>query len=248
MSPDNYYEFAYIFIGLLLGGVVKGTTGVGTPLIAIPVIAALYDVRVAVVLMVIPNFWTNIWQIFKYKENNIHPSFNRNLAVSGFIGAGIGTALLAFLPLSLLSLLISLVVFFYIALRLIRPDFVLPFETANRIVSICGTSGGLLQGALGLSAPIVITFLHAAKFPRATFILTASTFFATMSVIQLPMQVWLGLMTWKLSLLGTLAIIPIMIGLQIGEYIGKRSNPESFDKMILILLAALGFKMLFDAI
>ena len=37
-------------MGLFLGAVLKGATGAGLPIVAIPTIAGFYDVRVAVVL------------------------------------------------------------------------------------------------------------------------------------------------------------------------------------------------------
>ena len=47
-----------ILIAFALGGILKGATGAGAPIVTIPVIAAFYDVRVAVIIMVIPNLLT----------------------------------------------------------------------------------------------------------------------------------------------------------------------------------------------
>ena len=49
-----------IVIAFALGGILKGATGAGAPIITIPVMTAFYDVRIAVIIMVIPNFITNI--------------------------------------------------------------------------------------------------------------------------------------------------------------------------------------------
>lgn len=248
MALNDFTSISFIFIGLLLGGILKGATGAGLPIIAVPAIAAFHDVRLAVVLLVIPNFFTNIWQIKKYAKHNIHPGFTRNFAVAGIVGAGIGTALLAALPLALLSLLISFIVFLYIVLRLLRPGFSLSIETAKQFVFLSGTSAGILQGAVGLSSPITITFLHAINLPRASFILTSSTFFAGMCIIQLPMQILLGLMTWHLAFWSVLALIPIIIGLPMGEWVGKKLDQQTFNKIILVMLTVLGCKMFIDSI
>ena len=237
-----------IFSGLLLGAMLKGATGAGLPIIAVPVIAAFYDIRFAVVLLVIPNLITNVWQIVKYREHNTVPSLMRRFAIYGAIGAACGTVLLAQLPLQVLDIFIALIVLLYVALRLGRPNFQLPVLLATKLAVLAGASGGLLQGAIGLSAPVAITFLNAIKLPRPTFIFTVSVFFAAMCLIQIPVQIMFGLMTWQMALLGLLALLPIFLGLPIGERIGKRMSPAVFDKTLLIVLSLLAIKMLIDAV
>ena len=237
-----------MFLGLFLGAVLKGATGAGLPIIAIPTIAAIYDIRVAVVLLVIPNFITNVWQIRKYRAHNPGQGFAGKFAISGVVGAGIGTLLLATLPLMLLNIIIAFVVFAYVFLRLINPTFQLTMKLMQKWVLVAGSCAGVLQGAVGLSSPITITFLHAGRLPRPTFIFIVSLFFASMSVIQLPIQSVLGLMTFELAILSVLALIPIFTGLPIGEQIGKKLSTQVFDRTILILLSVLATKMLIDAV
>lgn len=239
---------AILFVGLLLGGILKGATGAGLPIIAVPVIASVYDIRVAVILLVVPNFFSNLWQIIKYRSDNHEPVLTRNFAIAGGLGAAFGTVLLAFLPLAMLSLLAAFTIILYVVLRLIRPSFKLPLSTANRWVYPIGVIAGSLQGALGLSAPISITFLHSIQLGRETFIITISVFFAMMSLIQVPVQLFLGLTTVTLALMSLFALIPILIGLPIGDQIGKRMNAATFDKIILSLLVVLAIKICVDAI
>ena len=218
------------------------------PVIAIPFIAAFYDVRFAVALMVIPNFVTNLWQIKNYRIHDLDNNLATTFAISGIVGAGIGTLLLAYLPMTLLELLIAFIVFMYIILKFRSPEFHLPMHTILKWAGPSGTCAGVLQGAIGLSAPIAITFLHAARLPRPTFIYVVSLFFAGMCIIQLPLQAILGLMTWEIATLSIIALIPIAIGLPIGEWIGKKLSPVVFDRLILALLTVLACKMLFDAV
>jgi len=61
-----------ILIAFALGGILKGATGAGAPIVTIPVIAAFYDVRVAVIIMVIPNLLTNIGQFINFVKLFFH--------------------------------------------------------------------------------------------------------------------------------------------------------------------------------
>ena len=53
-----------IIVGLAfaMGGILKGATGVGAPLIAVPVMTSFVDIRFAVAVFVVPNLVTNLIQ------------------------------------------------------------------------------------------------------------------------------------------------------------------------------------------
>jgi len=74
-----------IFFAMFLGGLLKGVTGAGMPIIAVPVIATFYDVRLAVIILVIPNLLINLFQINKFKSYNVETSFTRKFAISGIL-------------------------------------------------------------------------------------------------------------------------------------------------------------------
>ena len=44
------------------GGILKGAIGAGAPVIAVPILALLYDVPLAVALFTLPNLLSNSWQ------------------------------------------------------------------------------------------------------------------------------------------------------------------------------------------
>ena len=97
-------SLAILCVGLILGGMIKGATGAGLPIIAVPFIASVFDIRVAVILLVAPNFFTNIWQMVKYRPHNAEPELAARFALYGAMGAIVGTSLLAVAPTTALSL------------------------------------------------------------------------------------------------------------------------------------------------
>ncbi len=48
-------------VGLALGGMLKGATGAGAPLIAVPVMAMYFDVPMAVTVFAVTNLLANVW-------------------------------------------------------------------------------------------------------------------------------------------------------------------------------------------
>lgn len=217
----------------------KGATGAGTPIVAVPVIALLTgDVSLAVSLLVIPNLLSNAWQGWAYRRETVSLAFTLTFAAAGLIGAGVGTVLLAKLESQYLILLTAIAVYAYVGFRLARPDWVLPMRASQWAVFPAGLAGGVLQGAIGVSAPVSISFLNALKLSRPAFIGTISLFFFAMCLSQIPLQAAYGILTWERAAISLLAVIPIFGAMPIGTWLAQRISREAFERVILLLLVA----------
>lgn len=237
-----------IFVALALGGTLKGATGAGAPVIAVPVIAAFFDVRFAVMLMAAPNLITNIWQCRAYWAHVHDRQFAVRFAVSGAVGTIVGTVLLATMPIRALTLLVALAVIAYVGLRLVQPGFRLDASRAARLVRPIGAMGGILQGAGGISAPISVSFLNAMRLERTAFIGTVSVYFIAMAATQLPALFATGLMTPGLLALSALALIPLSLFIPVGAWAARWLSPKGFDRLTLILLSLLAVRLLYTAL
>ncbi|MFD1694401.1 sulfite exporter TauE/SafE family protein [Roseibium aestuarii] len=230
-----------------LGGLLKGATGAGAPVIGIPVLTALVDIQFAVSVFVLPNLLTNLWQAFAYRRHLLPWSFLLLFGGGGAIGAVVGTYLLAGLPGDLLEIAMALVVIGYVAFRLWNMDWVLAYPLARKLALPVGGAGGILQGATGLSAPASLTFLNALRLPRPTFIATISVFFALMTISQIERQAALGLLDGQRLLIGAFATLATLAAMPVGRWIGERVSRQVFDWLILGLLLILALKILLAA-
>jgi uncharacterized membrane protein YfcA len=241
-------ELALAIAAIALGGVLKGATGAGAPIIAVPILAMLYGVPLAVTVFVIPNLLSNVWQGWRYRAGRLPMGFTLAFAGGGTAGSVVGTWMLARMPSEALLLLTALAVFAYIAFRLMRPDWRLGFAAAKRLAAPVGVVAGVLQGAAGISAPISITFLNAMKLDRAAFIPTISAFFAAMSCVQIPLLAGYGFLTPARLLYGFGALAVIMAFMQVGEALARRVPKAVFDRLILILLAIVALRLAVSAL
>lgn len=238
---------AVILVALFLGGVLKGAIGIGAPVVAVPVMASFIDVRLAVVIMVVPNLCTNLWQIWSYRRAILSGQLPWVFGIAGAIGVAIGTGILAAVSAVWLKLLIAGAVVFYVALRLSRPDFAIRLDVAQRVAGPVGVIAGILQGAAGISAPVSASFLSAIKLSREHFITTISIFFVSMTLVQIPMLSMLGFMTLGTVKLGVVALLPLLVGMPIGTWLARQMNAKTFDGLILGMLLILSAKLVFDA-
>jgi len=231
-------------LALAGGGILKGAIGAGAPILAIPALALIFDVRYAVAVLVIPNLVTNFWQWWQYRESMLPRAFTVLFAAGGAFGALAGSFMLAFVPPDILLTVVGLIVLLYIAFRLIRADWVLSYSRGLLLAGPAGFAGGMLQGAAGLSAPVSITFMSAMKLERPTFIATISVFFMLMTIVQGPALAGLGLFSWKIVIHGIAALVLLLGFMPVGAWLARHVPRETFDRLILVLLGAIAAKIL----
>ena len=91
----NLFSLAALFLAFALGGIIKGATGAGAPVVAIPVLAIFFDVQLAVILMVMPNLVSNVMQVIHYRKVKINRTAATRFAGSGALGCISGTFILS---------------------------------------------------------------------------------------------------------------------------------------------------------
>lgn len=241
-------QLAIAFVCLALGGVLKGATGAGAPVLAVPALAMMFDVQFAVVVMIVPNLLANLWQAWLCRHDKLSTRFVTIFSIGGALGVVVGTVLLASLSPTVLSLLVACSVFAYIGFRFARPDWVIGFPLGLRLSGPMGVLSGMLQGASGISAPVSLSFLNAMRLERRTFMATISVFFAVITAAQIPALGFVGLLTPATIGISVLALLPILLFMPVGAMLARRFTRETFDRVMLVLLAALALKLLFDAV
>ena len=232
-------------LALAAGAVVKGATGMGLPLVALPVLTTVFGLQHAVGLMTIPLIVTNVWQVWRFRAEARAPrlGFMPWFLVGGAVGIGLGTWALTALPERVLVLSLGVILLVYVALRIATPHWVLSLELARRLGPLAGIGGGTVQGATGISAPIGVTFIHSMNLERAAHVFAVSAMFLTFAVVQLP-SLWLaGVMRPEWLLHGLLALIPILVFMPLGQWISGKLSRQAFDRMILVFLGVIGVKM-----
>jgi len=245
--PDLVFSnVALAALFLSLGGLLKGATGAGAPVLAIPALAMLFDVKLAVAIMMVPNLLTNVWQLNKYKQSLLPNRFVLSFSLSGATGAIFGSWLLATLSQTILSLVVAFGVFGFIAFRLFRSSWVLAYQSALKISLPVGLVAGTMQGASGMSAPISLSFLNAMQLERAVFVSSISVYFIAMTLVQIPALMLLGIMKPHHFLFGAIAMIPIIMFMPAGQKLMDRISRETFDRIMLLLLFCLAVKLLVD--
>lgn len=237
---------ALLTAALGAGAIVKGATGLGLPLVALPLLATVVGLQQAIGILVIPLIITNAYQVWAYQaaRSGVGLAFLPRFLIGGFFGIAIGTWALGTFPERQLEIALGVMLYAYIGLRFVKPDFSLTQSAAVRIGAPVGLAAGILQGATGIAAPIFVTFLHALGLARSASVFAVSVIFLGFSTSHFAALIIAGIYRADWILLSLFALVPIVALMPVGEWLGRRASPETFGKMILVFLAIVGAKMI----
>ena len=58
-----------------IAGIIKGAIGSGVPVVVVPVLTMLYDVKLAIAVLVAPNLFSNALQVWQYRQHLLPCAF-----------------------------------------------------------------------------------------------------------------------------------------------------------------------------
>ena len=239
----DFATILILFFAFALGGIVKGATGAGSPIIAIPVLTIFFDAKLAVAVMAVPNLFSNIYQIKQFKKSIDNTNFSIRFGVFGAIGCLAGSIFFVFTSTRLIELLVAAVTILYVAFSVTKNSTKMSQNLADKLVSVFGVIGGFVQGTCGVSAPIALAYLNAIGMKRNEFIFTISCFFGAMAAIQLLSLSLLDFYTIEFLLIGIVSILPLTLGMPVGEILTKNFSVKAFEKLILLFLIVLSVQI-----
>jgi uncharacterized protein len=229
-------DLLILVLGLGVAGFAKGTTGMGLPLVATPLLAGVFGPKAAVVIVTIPIFAANsILLLQGWRRLDVLRGIVPIITASA-VGTVIGVNLLALLDQRMFAILISLIVVVFLMRgdRLIGDD---PGARRARILGpVVGFIGGVLQGTTSIASPIIGSFFHARQMDRHEYVIVLAAIFELNAAIQLAGYALLGLYTPNLVAIGLLGLVPTLLALAAGIYFRGRLDQARFRQLIIVLL------------
>lgn len=239
-------DLIVIFSALFVGGALKSATGVGLPIVAIPVLTAYFELRFAIAIVLIPTFLSNLWQVWKFRVERPPRFLVNSILVGSTIGVVLGVTILAILPDRWLNLGVAGVVIVFLISRAFKPDWHFNDRWARILALPASIIAGIMQGATGISAPAVITYLSAINLDKGSFIFSVSLMFLIAGGAQLPAMIAAGMMGTEQLILSGVAMVPVVLGMWLGEKLGKHISTQLFYRIIMGLLVVLTIKLIWS--
>jgi uncharacterized membrane protein YfcA len=229
-------DLLILIVGLGVAGFAKGTTGMGLPLVATPLLAGVFGPKAAVVIVTVPIFAANSLLLLQgWRRLDVLRGI-APIIIASAIGTAIGVNLLALLDQKTFAILISVMVVIFLSRgdRLIGDD---PGARRARILGpVVGFVGGILQGTTSIASPLIGSFFHARKMDRHEYVIVLAAIFELNAAIQLVGYSLLGLFTPEIVAIGLLGLVPTLLALMAGIYFRGRLDQARFRQLIVVLL------------
>lgn len=225
---------------LLLAAFVKGTSGMGFPMIATPMVALILDIQTAIVILIIPNLIMDATQIFRGRfSTDIFRRF-KWLLVWTVVGVFLGTKVLVMLPVWILNLTLGITILAFVAWSLLKVELTIPSRMEKVLSPAVGLVGGFLNGMTNSAGPAPAIYLYSLRLPKLEFIKSIATIFIVTKLGQLA-----AVSTWHLFAPATLKLsLEVTLFVLAGFYLGlktqDRVNQENFNRALLVILFGIG--------
>lgn len=231
-------EIAVVLGASLLGAFVKSVTGMGYPLLAVPLITLVLGVEDAVVIVAAPNVTANALLCFGAREARHEARDLGTLVGFGMAGAVVGTFALVSVPEDplLVALVVTIAAFVLNYLR--APEVAIDPVTATRFAPAVGIVVGLMQGAVGVSGPVVATWLHGYRLPKQTYVFAVTLIFGLSGLVQLVLLATSGAYDLTLAAVSALAFVPVLAMIPVGTSLRARLGGPAFERAVLGVLVA----------
>ena len=236
-------NLALIVLAVFIGGIVKGSVGIGMSMFSVPIIAFILPPTKAMMLLCFPVVFTNFLQMDIKKGIGSFRFLPMFLAL--FLGLLIGGKLILNLSLNYISISIALVIIIFTSLNFFGINLKNLKQANEKILSIIiGFFSGILGGLTTFYAPPVITFLISINVDKEFFIRTTATMYFFASIPLYSSMVYHGLGNYYDLIMSLTLVIPAIIGQFFGSKVRKKLSNEIFQNLVLIILIIIGFTLL----
>ncbi len=229
-----------VIIGLSKGGLggILGT--LATPLMAL-VVPADQAIGLLLPILIVADLFAVLLHWRKW---------NNRLALlllpGAIVGVTIGTLFITNAPTDLLKKGMGVIALLFAVYKLYEDRILgsLRYEPRDWHGLLAGTSAGFGSALAHTGGPPVSIYLLLQRVTPAIFIATSAIFFAVLNWIKVPYYLYADLLTWQrfLQIAWVLPLIPFAVWL--GRWMSRRINRETFEKVIVLLLALSGILLI----
>lgn len=237
MTTDlSTLEVVLVVAAVFAGALVKSVTGLGFPLVAIPVMTLFLPTPTAVAIIAVPNVVQNVILVVQHRS-----AWNRTrhlllFCAAGIPGAVLGAFALVTVPEEIVRAVLAAMLAAYLVTVVRSPDLRIPDERVRTWSAPVGFVAGIFQGGIGISGPVVGTWHHGLRLAQDAFVVSVATVFTLTGAAQVSVLGARGELDGRLLVALGLTVV-MLVTLPIGTHLRRRLSVERFRTVVLVLLA-----------
>jgi uncharacterized protein len=243
-----YFEqastIAAVVCSLIVAGLLKGIIGVGMPVVALPLLSLFIDIKSAAMLLSMPLIFSNLPQALE-GGNNGRCLMQLMPVILGMIpGLFLGVRVLLALDANVAKIIAGLVIMGVGGVTLLAPKLQLQSRLVLPTGITFGFFGGILGGIAAMPGPLVFIFLLAKGLRGKAFTKEASLYLVVSAGLLAILLTASRQFSWLDVSVSTAAMLPVVLGMYVGQHMRDKIAPETFKKLVLIAVIAAGAELL----
>ena len=249
LTELDWSWLVWIGVGAIfvVGGIVKGTMGVGLPTVVLPMLSLVVPGTQAMGLLVMPVLLSNFWQAIE--GGNWRYSLRRFGSVVGvqLLFTVATVKLTAGFSVAFFNVVVAVAVLSAVGLMFVRPREIMP-EQERWMGPVVGAIAGIMGGVSTLTGPIVITYLMALRLKREEFIASISIIYLLGALPTYIAMLWYGRFGFNEVALSALALLPMFVGLRFGKAIRRFLSEIAFRRVLIGFLVILALMLVVKSV
>jgi uncharacterized membrane protein YfcA len=240
MLPAN--DIIALSLIIFIASLVRGFTGFGLALVAVPLIQFFLPVSDTAVFIALVNICFSLLY-FRRSKRYIKGQPIGTMALWTGAGVAAGTVILKFVNPAYIQLVWGVLILLIVIALIRGVNFGIRSERSAFRLS--GMLGGILAGATGITGPPVAIILSSVKTPKEKFSAVLSLFILFAVSFAFVFYYAAGLIHVRTLLLALTTIPAMLAGLYIGDRLVLRINQKTFTAVIYVVLVIMGIITLY---
>lgn len=239
LTPETIIALSLI---IFIASVVRGFTGFGLALVAVPLIQFFMPVSDTAVFIAMINAIFSIIYFRRSREIVRDQPLGRMALWTG-IGVAAGTLILKYINPAYIQLVWGVLIILIVIALARGVDFRINSDASA--LTLSGLLGGVLAGATGITGPPVAIILASLKTPKEKFNALISVFILFAVSYALVFYLISGLVRAETFLLALCSVPALLAGLYTGDRLVSRISQQSFTRVVFVVLILMGIITIF---
>ena len=245
--------YLYLLGVMVFAGIVHGSLGIGFPMVATPLIAVFLDVRLAILMTLVPTVAVNVATIAGGTDQMRSIQDYAPMFLGAIAGSIIGAWMLATMDPAPFRLALALLIILYLFTGTRSSKYTEWLPHHNKAV-MCGfgLTAGISGGITNVMVAILIIYFLGQSMTRSKILPIFNICFLIGKVTQiviLSLAGWVNLgLIYQSALPAITALGGLWAGMQIGNHISKEKKKKMLHLLLVFLAVVLIGQFLIDLI
>ncbi|MCW8855384.1 MAG: sulfite exporter TauE/SafE family protein [Gammaproteobacteria bacterium] len=237
-------QIVFSIIIIFIAYTVKGLSGFGSGLIAIPLLAFLFPLAFIVPVLGLLSYSGTLMQSFHLRKQVAWHDMLPLLPFS-LLGIVIAIWLLVNVDANLLVRSLGIFVLMYSIYSLLPlPDF----SGSRKWAVIAGSSGGLVGALFGTGGPFYVIYLKMRQLDKSQFRATIAMIFLVDGGVRIAGYTASGLYSSQVLLLVAILFPVLFAGMYVGHHMHIKIDQKRFNQLISVTLMMSGLMLVYKSI